>query len=84
MKLIDHTVFTSPTMECHMVIESAKIPHANKVAGLLLLLAGVIMIVPAFFAGESQTAATTGIGIVFAVLGIVFLGRQKNQPDPEA
>jgi len=59
-----------------MIIKPGSILKSKKVTGFLWLLAGLLMIISPIFFGGNRTYI--GIGAMFLILGIVFLGRDRK------
>ena len=59
-----------------MILKSGKGLQSKKVAGILWLLAGLLMLIPPIFLDGNRTYI--GIGVMFLILGIVFLGRDRK------
>lgn len=49
---------------------------SRKVVGILWLLAGLLMLIPPVFLDGNRTYI--GIGAMFLILGVVFLGRDQK------
>ncbi len=59
-----------------MVLKFGKGLKSKKVAGILWLLAGLLMLIPPIFLDGNRTYI--GIGAMFLILGIVFFGRDQK------
>ena len=62
--------------EAIMISKSGKDLQSKKVVGILWLLAGLLMLIPPIFLDGNRTYI--GIGAMFLILGIVFLGRDQK------
>ncbi len=60
-----------------MILKSGKGLQSKKVVGILWLLAVVLMLIPPVFLDGNRTYI--GIGIMFLILGIVFLERERKK-----
>ena len=59
-----------------MIKKSIAILKSKKVVGFLWLLAGVLMMVPSVLSDGHET--NVGVGVMFLILGIVFLSREPK------
>ncbi len=59
-----------------MILKSGKGLQSKKVVGILWLLAGLLMLIPPVFLDGNRTYI--GIGTMFLILGIIFLGRDRK------
>ncbi len=59
-----------------MIIKPGNVLQSKKVAGILWLLAGLLMIIPPIFLDGNKTYIA--IGAMFLIFGIVFLGRGRK------
>ena len=62
--------------EAIMISKSGKGLKSRKVVGILWLLAGLLMLIPPIFLDGNRTYI--GIGAMFLILGVVFLGRDQK------
>ena len=60
-----------------MILKSGKGLQSKKVVGILWLLAGLLMLIPPVFLDGNRTYI--GIGIMFLILGVVFLARDRKK-----
>jgi hypothetical protein len=61
----------------NMISKSDKGLKSKKVVGILWLLAGLLMLIPPVFLDGNRTYF--GIGIMFLILGVVFLRRDRKK-----
>ncbi len=59
-----------------MILKPGKGLQSKKVVGILWLLAGLLMIIPPIFLDGNRTYI--GIGAMFLIFSIVFLGRDRK------
>ncbi len=59
-----------------MIIKSDSILKSKKAAGIFWLFAGLLMLIPPIFLDGNKTLI--GIGAMFLILGIAFLGRDRE------
>ena len=62
--------------EAIMISKSGKGLKSRKVVGILWLLAGLLMLIPPIFLDGNRTYI--GIGVMFLIIGIVVLGRDRK------
>ena len=75
--LVRLTLRMSPGFsEEFMTKKSMSVLQSRKTVGYLWLLAGVLMMLPSVFSDGHET--TVGVGIMFLILGIVFLNRERK------
>ena len=60
-----------------MNLKSGKGLQSKMVVGILWLLGGLLMLIPPIFLDGSRTYI--GIGVMFLILGVVFLGRDRKK-----
>jgi len=60
-----------------MNLKSGNGLQSKKVVGILWLLGGLLMLIPPIFLDGSRTYI--GIGVMFLILGVVFLGRDRKK-----
>lgn len=59
-----------------MILKSGSVLQSKKASGVLWILAGLLMIIPPVFLDGNRTLI--GIGAMFLIFGIVFLGRDRK------
>jgi len=59
-----------------MVIKPGSVLKSKKVAGVLWLIAGLLMMVPPIFLDGNRTLV--GVGAMFLIFGLVSLGRDQK------
>jgi len=60
-----------------MIKSSIGVLKSRKVVGFLWLLAGALMMVPSVLSDGHET--NVGVGVMFLILGIVFLSREPKR-----